>query len=122
LQPHAVNEKYYFARFQQRVNRVVDISSTVDRKVDVLLMNKAQGPAGETGARLRASLAARNQRLPLLGNDDETANRQYVKQFLISENAEIGKKHGLQFAEQYHYIGPDKPVVDDYVKQHAVPL
>jgi LmbE family N-acetylglucosaminyl deacetylase len=122
LQPHAVNEKYYFARFQQRVNRVVDISSTVDRKVDVLLMNKAQGPAGETGARLRASLAAHNQRLPILGNDDETANRQYIKQFLISENAELGKKYGLQFAEQYHYIGPDKPVVDDYVKQHAVPL
>ena len=27
LKPHAVREKYYFARFQQRVNRVVDIGS-----------------------------------------------------------------------------------------------
>jgi LmbE family N-acetylglucosaminyl deacetylase len=122
LQPHAVNEKYYFARFQQRVNRVVDISSTLERKVDVLVMNKAQGPAGEAGAKLRASLAARNQRLPLLGNDDETANRQYIKEFVLKENAELGKKYGLQFAEQYHYIGAEKPVVDDYVKQHAVPL
>jgi LmbE family N-acetylglucosaminyl deacetylase len=122
LQPHAVNEKYYFARFQQRVNRVVDISSTLERKVDVLLMNKAQGPAGEAGAKLRASLAARNQRLPLLGNDDETANRQYIKEFVLKENAELGKKYELRFAEQYHYIGAEKPVVDDYVKQHAVPL
>ncbi len=122
LQPHAVNEKYYFARFQQQVNRVVDISSTVERKVDVLLMSKAQGPAGEAGARLRASLAAHNQRLTLLGNDDETANRQYIKEFVLKDNAELGKKYGLQFAEQYHYIGPENPVVDNYVKQYAVPL
>jgi LmbE family N-acetylglucosaminyl deacetylase len=122
LQPHAVKEKYYFARFQQRVNRVVDISSTFERKVDVLLTNKAQGPAGETGARLRASLAARKQRLALLGDNDETANREYIKQFVLRDNAELGKKYGFQFAEQYHYIGPDKPVVDDYVKEHALPL
>jgi len=122
LQPHSVNEKYYFARFQQRVNRVVDISSTIEKKVDVLLLNKAQGPAGEAGAKLRASLAARQQRLPLLGNSDEAANREYIKQFVLGDNAEVGKKYGLQFAEQYHYIGPEKPVVDDYVKQHAVPL
>ena len=122
LEPHAVREKYYFARFQQRVNRIVDISSTFERKVDVLLTNKAQGPAGETGARLRASLAARKQRLPLLGENDETANREYIKQFVLRDNTELGKKYGFQFAEQYHYIGPDKPVVDDYVKEHAVPL
>src|SRR5215510_11266212 len=41
LAPHSVQEKYYFARFQQRVNRVVDTSAEVDRKIDVLLQNKA---------------------------------------------------------------------------------
>ena len=122
LEPHAVREKYYFARFQQRVNRVVDISSTVERKVDVLLMNKAQGPAGEAGARLRASLAERRLRLPLLGDDDVTANRQYIKEFVLKGNAELGRQHGLQYAERFHYIGPEQAQVDDYVKQHAVPL
>src|SRR5207247_4915632 len=98
LKPHAVREKYYFARFQQRVNHVVDISSTFERKVDVLLVNKAQGPAGETGAHLRASLAARRQRLPLLGSDDETANRQYIKQFVIKNEAELGRQYGVSDA------------------------
>jgi hypothetical protein len=83
LRPHAVSGKYYFARFQQRVNRVVDIGPTFERKIDVNLMNKAQGPAGETGAKLRADLAARKQRLPLLGDNDETANREYIKRFVL---------------------------------------
>ena len=121
LKPHAVREKYYFARFQQRVNRIVDISTTVERKIDVLLENKAQGPAGEAGARLRKSLEGRGQRLPLLGNDDVTANRGYIKEFVLKADAELGRKHGLQYAEQFHYIGPEKPAVEDYIKKNAVP-
>lgn len=122
LQPHAVREKYYFARGPQLVNRVVDISSVIEKKVAVLLANKAQGPAGETGARLRASLAARKLRLPLLGDDDQTANRQYIKQFVLKRNAELGQKYGLQYAEAFHYIGPPASPVEEYIRQHAVPL
>ncbi len=121
LKPHAVREKYYFARFQQRVNRVVDISTTVERKIDVLVENKAQGPAGEAGARLRKSLEGRGQRLPLLGNDDVTANRGYIREFVLKADAELGRKHGLQYAEQFHYIGPEKPAVEDYIKKNALP-
>jgi len=117
-----VLEKYYFARFQQRVNRVVDISATLERKVDVLLENKAQGPAGETGARLKKDLAGRGQRLPLLGNDDTTANRAYIKEFVLKADAELGKKYGLQYAEQFHYIGIEKSAVEDYIKRNALPL
>lgn len=122
LAPHAVKEKYYFARGPQLVNRVVDISSVIERKVDVLLVNKAQGPAGESGARLKASLAKRNLRLPLLEGDDQTANRQYIKQFVLKANADLGSNHGLRYAEAFHYIGPGTSAVDDYLKQHAVPL
>ena len=122
LAPQAVTEKYYFARFQQRVNRVVDIGSTIEKKVDANLANRAQGPAGESGARLRASLRARNLRLPLLGASDETANRNYIKQFVLANDAALGKKYGLEWAEQFHYIGPEKPPVEEYVKQLAVPL
>ncbi|MBI4909091.1 MAG: PIG-L family deacetylase [Acidobacteria bacterium] len=119
LKPHAVREKYYFSRFQQRVNRVVDISSTVERKIDVNLENKAQGPAGENGARLRRKLSAEGKRLELLGGDDKTANRNYIREFVLRRDREIGKKYGLQWAEQYHYIGPDGDHVGDYVKKNA---
>ncbi len=120
FEPHAVKEKYYFARGPQLVNRIVDIGSVIDKKVEVNLANKAQGPAGENGARLRRSLAQRGLRLPLLGGNDDTANREYVKQFVLARDRETGRRHGLEWAEPYHYIGPEVNAVDEYVKANAV--
>ena len=123
LTPHFVREKYYFARGPQLVNRIVDIGPFMDEKVDVNRLNRAQGIAGEAGSQLRASLAARKLRLPILGNDNETADRQYIKEFVLVQDREIGGRYGLQYAEAFHYIGPEPPVIsEDYIKQHAVPL
>jgi LmbE family N-acetylglucosaminyl deacetylase len=122
LQPHAVRERYYYARGPQLVNRIVDISAVIDRKVEVNLLNRAQGPAGDTGARLRRSLAEKGLRLPLLGEDDLTASRRYIKEFVLARNRELGQRYGLEYAEAYHYIGPQPDAVDDYVRRHAVPL
>ncbi len=130
LEPHGVQERYYFARGPQLVNRVVDISSTIDKKVAANLANVAQGPAGQNGARLRASLKARNLRLPLLGNNDETANREYVKQIVLdydSQNLrgvpsdrEVGRRYGLEWAEVFHYAGPRESKLERYIAEHAV--
>lgn len=119
LQPHAVTEKYYFARGPQLVNRVVDITSYVDKKVAANLVNKAQGPAGENGAQLRTKLAGSHRRLPILGNNDDTANREYIKQFVMARDRELGKKYGVEYAEAYHYIGPEPDPVEDYVRKNA---
>ena len=94
--------KYYFARFQQRVNRVVDIAPWVERKIDLNLENKAQGPAGENGQRLRARLDAQGQRLPLLGLDDASANRNYIREFVLQQDRITGQRHGLTYAERFH--------------------
>ncbi len=120
LKPHAVREKYYFARFDQRVNRVVDIGKYVEKKIDGNVVNVTQGPAGENGARLQRLLAEKGQRLPLLGNDERTANREYIRQFVLGRDAEIGAKYGLKYAEQFHYIGPPKDEVGEYVRNHGV--
>jgi len=122
IQPHGVREKYYFARGPQLLNRVVDISSVIDQKVEVNLADVTQGPAGHTGAAERRRLAQQGLRLPLLGNDDDTANRQYIKEIVLRDDTELGKRYGLQYAEPFHYIGPDKNFFQDYVKQNAVPL
>jgi LmbE family N-acetylglucosaminyl deacetylase len=122
LKPHAVREKYYFARFDQRVNRVVDIASTIEKKIDVNVVNVTQGPAGANGSRLRKALAEEGRSLPLLGRDDRQADREYVRQFVLARDAEIGGKYGLKYAEQFHYIGPAKDDVSEYVKSHAVTL
>ena len=122
LKPHSVLEKYYFARGPQLMNRVVDISSTMDQKVLTNVANVTQGPAGHNGAALRARLAKQNLRLPMLGNDDDTANREYVKQVVLEHDAELGKQHGVKYAEGFHYIGPEQSRLDDLIKKNAVPL
>jgi LmbE family N-acetylglucosaminyl deacetylase len=126
LEPKAVQDKYYFAR-RPEITRVVDISKQVDKKVEANRANRAKGPGGHLGSRLRAELAKRNQRLPLLGDDDTTAERNYIKEFVLARNRELGRQYGVEYAEVFHYVpagaaGADRdPRVDAYVKQHAVP-
>ena len=122
LKPQAIRERYYFARGPQLVNRVVDISDYIDRKVYVNLANVTQGPAGNLGAQLRRRLAAQRRKLPLLGDDDETANRQYAKHFALTRDRTRGQAQGLEYAEYFHYIGPDESDVEGYVEKNAVPL
>ena len=121
LKPQAVREKYYFSRFQQRVNRVVDIAPALERKIDVNLENKAQGPAGENGARLRQRLDREGKRLPLLGASEAEANRNYIREFVLRRDREIAQRYGLQWAEQYHYIGPEEDRVERHIRENAKP-
>ncbi len=122
LQPHAVREKYYFAR-RPEITRVVDISAFVDQKIDANRANRAKGPGGHHGSRLRAELAAKKQRLPLLGDDDVTADRNYIREFLLRRNRELGRQYGVEYAEAFHYIGPaPSGAVEEYVRQNAIPL
>ena len=122
LRPYAVREKYYFAR-RPEVTRVVDITKFVDQKIDANRANRAKGPGGHHGSRLRAELAGKNQRLPLLGDDDDTADRNYIREFLLARNRELGRRYGVEYAEAFHYIGPStESPVEDYVRKHAVSL
>ena len=122
IQPHSVREKYYFARGPQLVNRVVDISSVIDNKVRVNIANNTQGPAGDNGARLRGRLAAQGKKLPILGDDDDTANREYTKQFVLSNDRQLGQRYGIEYAEAFHYIGSQPAPITAYVEQNAVPI
>jgi LmbE family N-acetylglucosaminyl deacetylase len=122
LKPKTVQEKYYYAR-RPEVTRVVDISAVVDKKVEANRANRAKGPGGQHGSRLRAELAKKNLRLPLLGNDDVTADRTYIKEFMLERNRDLGRKYGVAYAEAFHYIGPPVPQrMEDYIREHAVPL
>ena len=127
LEPKEVQDKYYFAR-RPEITRVVDISKQIEKKVEVNRANLAKGPGGHLGSRLRAELAKRNQRLPLLGDDDATADRNYIREFVMTSSRELGKQYGVEYAEAFHYIPPGAagadrdPRVDTYVREHAVPL
>jgi LmbE family N-acetylglucosaminyl deacetylase len=122
LAPHGVKEKYYYAR-RPEITRVVDISSVIDQKVEANRANQAKGPAGHHGSRLRAELAKKNQRLPLLGDNDATADRRYIQEFVLARDRELGKRHDVQYAEAFHYIGPGQASPEaNYLREHVVPL
>ncbi len=122
VKPHTVMEMYYHARGPQIVNRVVDISRFIDTKIKSNYVCKTQGPGGEAGARLKKKLAAEGKKLPLLGNDDKTANYNYIKEFVLESDRINGAKYGLEWAECFHYIGPKPSKLDMYIKKNAVPL
>jgi LmbE family N-acetylglucosaminyl deacetylase len=119
---HSVRDKYYFARGPQLVNRVVDIGPYMDKKVWANLANVTQGPAGNNGAALRKRLADKKLKLPMLGDDDETANRQYTKQFALARDRTRGQAHGLEYAEYFHYVPEDTSEVDSFISKNAVSL
>lgn len=122
VKPHTVTEMYYHARGPQIVNRVVDISRFVDIKVESNIVCKTQGPGGDTGSRLRKKLASEGKKLPILGNDDKTANFNYIREFVLEPDRINGVKYGLEWAECFHYIGPEPSKLDKYIQKNAVPL
>jgi len=123
--PHEVLERYYFhGRPGQVYNRVVDTGSHIEKKIDAIVECRSQGD-GDAGSKLRARLAKEGKRLPLLGADDRTADREYARQFLLDDDREYGKPHGLKFAERFYYIDQRRPrvsKVEEYIRQHAAPL
>ncbi|MBK5294238.1 MAG: PIG-L family deacetylase [Acidobacteriia bacterium] len=125
LAPHDVLERYYFyGRPGQLYNRVVDITAHIEKKIDSIVECRSQG-GGNFGSELRARLVQQGKRLPLLGNDDRTADREYARQFLLDSNREYGKPHKLAFAERFYYIDQRRPrrsSVDEYVAKNAVAL
>jgi LmbE family N-acetylglucosaminyl deacetylase len=126
LKPAHVQEKYYYARSPQGhnlVNRVVDISSYIDTKVRVNMANTGKGPAGTAGSRLRHELQQQGKKLPILGDNDETANFQYVKTFLMADNKLFGQQFGCGYVEAFRYIGPSPNYLDNirkYAAAHAI--
>jgi LmbE family N-acetylglucosaminyl deacetylase len=123
-----VREKYYVgraARGHNTINRIVDISSYIDVKVRANVAYKDKGSAGDAGLRLRRNLARQGKRLPLLGNDDDTANFNYVKHFMMGDNQALGAQYGVGYAEAFHYIGPSgsgRESRQKYIDAHVVPL
>jgi|TARA_Y100000758_G_scaffold203696_1_gene145600 LmbE family N-acetylglucosaminyl deacetylase len=128
MQPHSVKDLYYWAmRPEQPYNTVVDISDYLDKKVASMSANKAQGPAGAAGRRLKARLAAEGKRLPALDGEEEEADRQYISLFGLQEYQRIGAPHGLQHAEPFYYMPPGGTFtgsmsgadIESYIAEHA---
>jgi LmbE family N-acetylglucosaminyl deacetylase len=120
LKAHAVTEKYYFARGPQMVNRVVDIGPVMQEKVAELracrnmINNMVHG--------VNDSLASKGLKLPeFLPANSESASNAFIDAAFVARDKAIGAKYGLEYAEEFHYIGPDTSL-DDYIKKNAVKI
>ena len=122
VEPHTVREMYFFARGPQLVNRVVDISPFIDIKVESNVVCKTQGPGGDNGARLRKRLAKEGKKLAILGDDDQTANINYIKEFVLDHDKINGEKYGLDWAECFYYIGPTPSKLNEYIQKNSVSI
>jgi len=119
LKPHSVAEKYYYARGPQQVNRVVNISTTIEQKLEAVRANKTM--VGTMVRRLREELAAKNLKLPELEGDEPSAIRAFADMAFRESARQKGAEYGLEYAEKFHYIGPDERL-NDYLAANAVPL
>jgi LmbE family N-acetylglucosaminyl deacetylase len=132
VEPHPVIERYYYARGPQIVNRIVDIGNFIDKKVEANMAVVSQGGGGRTGSLLRRRLAAEGKRLPILGNDDRTADFNYIKNFMLDQFSEsirgipsdrkTGKKYGLEWAEKFRYFGSNDQGMTDYIRKNAISI
>ncbi|MBK5294192.1 MAG: PIG-L family deacetylase [Acidobacteriia bacterium] len=122
IMPHPVSERYYFhTRPGQPFNRVVDISSEVEKKIGAIVECKSHG-GGNSGSLLRARLTKQGRRLALLGSEDRTADREYVRQFLLEDGRQYGKPYKFAYAERFYYMDRREPArskVDEYVERNA---
>ena len=119
LKPHTVSEKYYFARGPQLVNRVVDIGATFETKLGCLRACRTM--ITHMIKDLNASLLERKLHVPALSAADKDAINEFTKVALETKDRATGQKFGLDYAEAFHYIGPDRSM-DDYIARHTVPL
>jgi hypothetical protein len=79
---------------------------------------------------LKERLANEGLKLPDFGDDDEEADRAYIRLFGLEENKRMGKAYALEYAEYHYYFPPGGTFpayntgekIEAYVKENAVRL
>ena len=116
LKPHSVSEKYYFARGPQQVNRVVDISNVMPQKSGDRFLRNDDRAHGERSAGRPVRKRAAGCRAKWCA-----ANQEFIQAAFVERDSKVGSKYGMQYAEEFHYIGPDKSL-DEYLQRNAKPV
>jgi LmbE family N-acetylglucosaminyl deacetylase len=99
LQPHYVGEQYFFAKAPRDVNKTVDISASLDRKIDALCQHVSQMEL--TVAGLQMDLAASGLDVPALRDADRKDYRPVIEAMVRTWAAGVGRRHGMAFAEEF---------------------
>lgn len=99
LEPHYVGEQYFFAKVPWDVNKAVDISGHVERKIDALCEYVSQMEL--TVAELQIQLVASGLDIPLLRDADPKNYRPVIEMMIRTWATDVGRRHGIAFAEEF---------------------
>jgi LmbE family N-acetylglucosaminyl deacetylase len=102
LEPHYVGERYFFAKSPRDVNKVVDISATIDRKIDALCEHVCQMEMTVMDA--QAAVAASGLDIPALSAADPKDYRPLIATQIKGWAAAVGKPAGFAFAEEFRRV------------------
>lgn len=79
------------------------------------------------------NLHVKVKKLPILGDDDEAANYNYIKYILLDidsmrlrsgspSDKKVGEYYGLEWAERIHYIGRLPNKLDEYIQNNTISI
>jgi len=99
--PYLVTEAYWFAKSPWNADKFVDISTTVDKKIDALMKHEAQMEL--TVEALRREAQHLGADLPLLQGVDLAGQRQVIEMGIRSFCAATGAPARFEYAELFRY-------------------
>ena len=101
LEPQYVCEKYFFAKSPVDVNKVVDISRTIDVKIEALLAHDCQMKLTVDGLKREAEAAG--LKLDFVDEIDKGNYQNVIEMGMRAFCADVGRKIGVDYAEQFRY-------------------
>lgn len=99
LSPHGVFERWYFGRGLLHVNAVVDVSASIEAKIEALAAHETMLLNMASQIRLQASTGGVGVLVP--AGPDHTVARWLAEHLVRSRAAAVGARHGLAFAEEF---------------------
>lgn len=104
LQPHYVSEYYFFAKNPQDTNKIVDITGTINLKIDSLMLHESQMYFTLEDVRMGLKSAGLNAEDLGFPEKMNRANaRQVLDTALKAMAAEAGMKTGAPYAEEFRH-------------------
>ncbi len=102
LEPHYVGELYFFAKTPRDVNKTVDISDYIERKIDALCEHASQMEM--TVMDLQTQLAASGLEIPFLRDADPKHFRPVIEAQIKTWAASVGRREGFAYAEEFRRV------------------
>jgi LmbE family N-acetylglucosaminyl deacetylase len=101
LQPHYVAEKYFFAKHPHDVNKIVDITPYIEKKIGALACHASQMTFLMQDVVMQLQAAGLETKALELSNSDYTAGMAMV---VRARAQEVGAQIGVDYAEAFRYV------------------